>query len=198
MTTPEPPRPGSGIVLARVALRRAKEDARRGCFTDTSTSVRKKVGRGRTPPASLAEVVLDLFAERGLGHLGNPTSASVITQWSSVVGPVARHVIPVGFDEDTATLTLRCASAAWLTQMRLIGDALLKRLNAELGPGKVQRLRLVKGVVLDVPRHVDAPEVAHALVRKPPPPLPDPDIEAARRRQAQSMPREPARRASTF
>lgn len=198
MTATEPPGAGSGIDLARVALRRAKEDARRGRFTDTSTAVRKKVRRGRTPAASLAEVVLDLFAERGLGHLGNPTSASVITQWDSIVGPVARHVIPVGFEEDTATLTLRCASAAWLTQMRLIGGALLKRLNDELGPGKVHRLHLVKGVVLDVPRHVEAPEVAHALLRKQPPPLPDPDIVAARQRQAQSMPREPARRASTF
>lgn len=105
MTAVEPPRPGSGLDLARVALRRAKEDARIGRFTDTSTSARRKVRRGRTPPASIAEVVLGLFAEHGLGHLANPTTASVITQWDALVGPAARHVIPVGFDEDTATLS---------------------------------------------------------------------------------------------
>ncbi|MFC8247602.1 DciA family protein [Streptomyces chartreusis] len=199
MTTSEPPRPGSGMDLARVALRRAKEDARRGRFSETPTSARRRTKYGRTPPASFADVLLAMFTERGLGHLCHPTSASVITQWDSLAGPIARHVIPVGFDEDTATLTLHCDSTAWLTQMRLLADALLKRLNDELGLGKVQAFHLVKGAVVpNVPRHVETSDVAHAVVHKPRPPLPDPDIEAARRRQAQCMPREPARRSSAF
>ncbi|MFE6946104.1 DciA family protein [Streptomyces chartreusis] len=181
-----------------MALRRAKEDARRGRFTETPTFSRPKSYRGRTPPASVAEVLLAMFGERGLGYLCHPTSASVITQWDSLVGPVARHVIPVGFDEDTAVLTLRCDSTAWLTQVRLIGDALLKRISDELGPGKVRGFHLVKGVVPEVPRPVETSDVAHAVAGKPRSPLPDPDIEAARRRQAQRMPRESAPRARAF
>lgn len=52
-------------------------------------------------------------------------------------------MIPAGFDEDTATLTLRCDSSAGLAQARLLRDALLKRLNDELGPGSVHQLRPV-------------------------------------------------------
>lgn len=198
MTVSEPPYPGSGTDLARIMLRRAKEDARRGRFTETPTSARPRANWGRTPSASVAEVLLAMFAERGLSHLCHPTSASVITQWDSLVGPIARHVTPVGFDEDTAVLTLRCDSTAWFTQVRLMSDAMLKRISDQLGPGKVRGFHLVKGVVPALPRPVDVSDVAYAVAGKPRSPRPDPDIEAARRRQAQRMPRESGPQAGVF
>lgn len=111
MTVPEPLRPGSGLDLARVALRRAKEDARNHRFTKTTStaSAQSQVRRGRTPSVPICRVLLDMFTERGLLH---PVEASMMVKWSSVAGPVARHVVPYGFDQDTATLTLRCDSAA--------------------------------------------------------------------------------------
>ncbi|OQD51846.1 hypothetical protein BM536_037665 [Streptomyces phaeoluteigriseus] len=164
----------------------------------TTTSARRQVRRGRTPPAPIGQVLLEMLTERGLCH---PVEAAVINRWTAAVGPdIARHMTPAGFDEATATLTLRCDSSAWLTQARLLQDALLKYLNEELGPGSVQQLRLVKGSIPAVPRHAPAPvrEAAHALVRRPPSPLPDPTIEAAHLSLAQRMPREPARSPDTL
>ncbi|MFD5951965.1 DciA family protein [Streptomyces collinus] len=189
MTPPPPslPSPDNDSDLALIALRRAKENARRYRSVNATTSAHQQVRRRRAPSVPIGQVMLEMLTERGLCH---PVGASVIVRWTSVVGPdVARHVIPAGFDEDTATLTLRCDSSAWLTQALLLRDALLKRLNNELGPGSVHQLRLVKSSIPAVPRHAPAPEATHAVVRVPRVPLPDPAIEAAQLSQAQRMPR---------
>ncbi|WP_373428700.1 DUF721 domain-containing protein [Streptomyces rishiriensis] len=112
MTAPPPPS-SPETDLARIALRRAREDARRYRFTKATESARHRTRRGRTRSVPLGQVLLEMLTERGLCH---PVGASVLAQWPSVVGPdVAQHVIPVGFDEHTGTLTLHGASSAWLT-----------------------------------------------------------------------------------
>ena len=188
MTPPAQPDPG--LDLARIVLRRAKEDARRSSSTGGSASARRQVRRGRGPSAPLVQVLVEMFAERGLHH---PIAASVLIRWPAVAGPLAQHVHLAGFDEDTATLTLAVPSTAWLTQVNLLADALLKHLNEDLGPGSIRQLRVVKSDAPGVPRPVVVPEAARVAVWRPPALRPDPDIEAARRAQAQRMPREPVR-----
>jgi predicted nucleic acid-binding Zn ribbon protein len=144
----------------------------------------------------IGTVLLEMFAERGLCH---PVGISTLARWRSVVGPdVARHMLPIAFDADTRTLTLRCDSSAWLTQAGLLRDLLLKRLNDEFGSGSVHQLRLVKGSIPAVPRHAPTSEAAPAGVRAPREPLPDTRIEAVWLSQAQRMPREPIPPAGTY
>ncbi|MFI9176109.1 DciA family protein [Streptomyces lincolnensis] len=177
--TPEPGQ--ERIDLARVMLRRAKEDARLHRFTERSAAPRQRHPRGYTPAVHIAQALLDLFA--GL-------DMSPLPAWQSVAGPMARHVHPTAFDAETGTLTLASSSAAWLTNIRLCADALVQRLNAELGPGAVRVLRLVKRDSSAPLLPGDAPEGAPRLLRQPVL-TPDPAVRAALQRQAHQLPREP-------
>lgn len=169
------------IDLARLALRRAREDAQRGRFTVRTPAASRRRVRGRTPPVLLAQALLDLLGV---------SEASPLPAWHSVAGPLATHVVPTAFDSETGTLTLAGASAAWLTNTRLLADRLLQGLNDVLGAGTVRQLHLVKRdppTLLPLPRMPDsprAPQPAPATVPS------DPAIEAALHRQAHQLPRE--------
>ncbi|MER5200526.1 DUF721 domain-containing protein [Streptomyces sp. NPDC002755] len=181
MNDQPPPGAGSGLDLAMVALRRAREDARLYRFTDQAPSARRRRVRGRTPPVHVGQALLDVFA----------VIASPLPAWSVVAGPMARHVYPTDFDADSGTLTLTSSSAAWLTNVRLLADALVRKLNEELGPVTVRRLRLLK---LDPSAGPPPPPASASIVPRPlwPPPalLPDSGVQAALNRQAEQLPRE--------
>ncbi|PBC92785.1 uncharacterized protein DUF721 [Streptomyces sp. Ag82_O1-15] len=120
------------VDLAVLALRRAREDARRGRFTERAPASRRRRVRGRTPPVLLSQALRDLFSASGTSLLWawrSVSEASPLPDWHSVAGPLAKHVIPTAFDSETGTLTLASATEAWLTQTRILADRLTQRLK---------------------------------------------------------------------
>ncbi|MFH8219405.1 DUF721 domain-containing protein [Streptomyces sp. NPDC018057] len=141
---PEP----SGVDLARVALRAAKEAARaRGDATRQKKQARRGGGLrsgaradGRDPMA-LGAAINRLITERGWE---TPAAVGgVMGRWPQIVGAdVAKHCVPERYDEDERVLAVRCDSTAWATNLRLLAPNLVARLNEDLGHGAVRLIKV--------------------------------------------------------
>ena len=87
------------------------------------------------------------------------SDASLILRWSEIVGPhIAKVARPLKWKDgrEGAVLTLRCeAGATVLLQHET--RALIERLNAYLGAGRVARLKLVPGQLSLLPEPPDHP-----------------------------------------
>ncbi|MBT2490547.1 DUF721 domain-containing protein [Streptomyces sp. ISL-96] len=138
----------SGVDLARVALRAAKEQARaRGAAAQQKKQVRRGGGLrsgsgadGRDPLA-LGAALDRLKTERGWEM---PMAVGgVMGRWPEIVGgDLANHCVPQRYDEDERVLTVQCDSTAWATQLRLMQRELLTRLNADLGRDTVRVIKI--------------------------------------------------------
>lgn len=137
----------SGVDLARVALRNAKEQAR---LRGDSVRQRKEARRtglrsgaradGRDPQP-LGAAIGRLLAERGWE--APAAVGGVMGRWPQIVGrDLAAHCEPESYAEDERVLTVRCSSTAWATQIRLMAPQLVKRLNQELGHGTVTLIKV--------------------------------------------------------
>jgi len=145
--TPKPPEP-SGVDLARVALRAAKEAARaRGDAARQKTQARRGGGLrsgaradGRDPMA-LGSAINRLITERGWE---TPAAVGgVMGRWPQIVGEdLAKRCVPERYDEDERVLHVRCDSTAWATNLRLLAPQLVARLNEDLGHGTVRLLKV--------------------------------------------------------
>ncbi|MEV7125098.1 DciA family protein [Streptomyces sp. NPDC093260] len=145
--TPRAPEP-SGVDLARVALRAAKEAARaRG----DAAQQRKQARRGGLrsgaradgrDPLALGAAINRLITERGWE---TPAAVGgVMGRWPQIVGvDVAKHCAPERYDEDERVLTVRCDSTAWATNLRLLAPTLVARLNEDLGHGAVRLIKVL-------------------------------------------------------
>ncbi|WP_418958059.1 DUF721 domain-containing protein [Streptomyces tritici] len=145
--TPEP----SGVDLARVALRAAKEQARaRGAAAQQKKQARRGGGLrsgahadGRDPMA-LGAAINRLITERGWE---TPAAVGgVMGRWPQIVGEdLAKHCVPLRYDEepDARVLTVQCDSTAWATQLRLLAPRLVARLNEDLGHGTVRVIKVL-------------------------------------------------------
>ncbi|RNG21171.1 DUF721 domain-containing protein [Streptomyces botrytidirepellens] len=144
---PKNPEP-SGVDLARVALRAAKEQARaRGAAAQQTKQARRGGLRsgaradGRDP-LPLGAAINRLITERGWE--APAAVGGVMGRWPQMVGPeVAQHCEPQRYDEDARVLTVRCDSTAWATQLRLLAPQLVARLNADLGQGTVRLIKVL-------------------------------------------------------
>ncbi|MEV7400284.1 DciA family protein [Streptomyces sp. NPDC091267] len=145
--TPEP----SGVDLARVALRAAKEQARaRGAAAQQKKQARRGGGLrsgaradGRDP-LPLGAAINRLITERGWE--APAAVGGVMGRWPQIVGDdLANHCVPLRYDEDPAerVLTVQCDSTAWATQLRLLAPQLVARLNADLGHGTVRMIKVL-------------------------------------------------------
>ncbi|MFI6933634.1 DUF721 domain-containing protein [Streptomyces sp. NPDC050287] len=141
--TPEP----SGVDLARVALRAAKEQARaRGDAVQQKKQARRGGLRsgaradGRDPMA-FGAAINRLITERGWE---TPAAVGgVMGRWPQIVGEdVAKHCVPEKYDEDERILVVRCDSTAWATNLRLLAPTLVARLNEDLGHGAVKLIKV--------------------------------------------------------
>ncbi|GGN66140.1 UPF0232 protein [Streptomyces albiflavescens] len=141
--TPEP----SGVDLARVALRAAKEQARaRGDAAQQKKQARRGGLRsgaradGRDPMA-LGAAINRLLTERGWE---TPAAVGgVMGRWPQIVGDdLAKHCVPQRYDEEERVLTVQCDSTAWATQLRLLAPQLVARLNQDLGHGTVRLIKV--------------------------------------------------------
>lgn len=141
----------SGVDLARVALRAAKEQAKaRGAAAQQKKQARRGGGLrsgarsdGRDPQP-LGSAINRLITERGWE---TPAAVGgVMGRWPQIVGDdLANHCVPLRYDEDPAArvLTVSCDSTAWATQLRLLAPQLVARLNADLGQGTVRMIKVV-------------------------------------------------------
>ncbi|MFG2756571.1 DUF721 domain-containing protein [Streptomyces wuyuanensis] len=144
---PEP----SGVDLARVALRAAKEQARaRGAAAQEKRQARRGGGLrsgaradGRDP-LPLGSAINRLITERGWE---TPAAVGgVMGRWPQIVGEdLAKHCVPLRYDEDPdeRVLTVQCDSTAWATQLRLLAPRLVARLNEDLGQGTVRMIKVL-------------------------------------------------------
>ncbi|MEU4127992.1 DUF721 domain-containing protein [Streptomyces wuyuanensis] len=144
---PEP----SGVDLARVALRAAKEQARaRGAAAQEKRQARRGGGLrsgaradGRDP-LPLGAAINRLITERGWE---TPAAVGgVMGRWPQIVGEdLAKHCVPLRYDEDPdeRVLTVQCDSTAWATQLRLLAPRLVARLNEDLGQGTVRMIKVL-------------------------------------------------------
>lgn len=141
----------SGVDLARVALRAAKEQARaRGAAVQQKKQARRGGGLrsgaradGRDP-LPLGAAINRLITERGWE---TPAAVGgVMGRWPQIVGEdLANHCVPLRYDEapEERVLTVRCDSTAWATQLRLLAPQLVARLNADLGHGTVKLIKVL-------------------------------------------------------
>ncbi|MFK0117376.1 DUF721 domain-containing protein [Streptomyces sp. NPDC090994] len=146
----EPARKGpepSGVDLARVALRAAKEAARARGEAAQQKKQARRVGLrsgaradGRDPMA-LGSAINRLITERGWE---TPAAVGgVMGRWPQIVGEdVAKHCVPERYDEDERVLVVRCDSTAWATNLRLLAPTLVARLNEDLGHGSVRVIKV--------------------------------------------------------
>ncbi|MFD5336274.1 DUF721 domain-containing protein [Streptomyces hawaiiensis] len=148
--TPKPSKPPepSGVDLARVALRAAKDAARaRGAAAQQKKQSRRGGGLrsgaradGRDPMA-LGSAINRLITERGWE--APAAVGGVMGRWPQIVGEdVAKHCEPERYDEDERVLTVRCDSTAWATNLRLLAPTLVARLNEDLGHGRVKLIKV--------------------------------------------------------
>ncbi|MEV5466233.1 DciA family protein [Streptomyces griseoincarnatus] len=141
---PEP----SGVDLARVALRAAREAARaRGDAAQQKKQARRgglrSGARGdRRDPMALGAAINRLLTERGWE--APAAVGGVMGRWPEIVGEdVAKHCEPERYDEDERVLVVRCDSTAWATNLRLLAPTLMARLNDDLGHGTVRLIKVV-------------------------------------------------------
>jgi predicted nucleic acid-binding Zn ribbon protein len=143
---PRSPEP-SGVDLARVALRAAKEAARaRGDAAQQKKQARRGGLRsgaradGRDPMA-LGSAINRLITERGWE--APAAVGGVMGRWPQIVGEdVAKHCVPERYDEDEHVLSVRCDSTAWATNLRLLAPTLVARLTEDLGHGTVKMIKV--------------------------------------------------------
>ncbi|MFF8609888.1 DUF721 domain-containing protein [Streptomyces sp. NPDC015346] len=141
----------SGVDLARVALRAAKEQAKaRGAAAQQKKQARRGGGLrsgsgadGRDPLA-LGAAINRLITERGWE---TPAAVGgVMGRWPQIVGEdLAKHCVPLKYEEDpdARVLTVQCDSTAWATQLRLLAPRLVARLNEDLGQGTVRMIKVL-------------------------------------------------------
>jgi predicted nucleic acid-binding Zn ribbon protein len=141
----------SGVDLARVALRAAREQARaRGDEVRERKQARRGGGLrsgaradGRDP-LPLGAAINRLITERGWE--APAAVGGVMGRWPQIVGEeLAKHCVPERFDDrdDQRVLTVVCDSTAWATQLRLLAPRLLARLNEDLGHGTVRLIKVL-------------------------------------------------------
>ncbi|WP_431780560.1 DUF721 domain-containing protein [Streptomyces chumphonensis] len=155
---PEAPTPPvSGVDLARVALRAAKEQARaRGEAQGSGRQVRRGglrsgARRDGRDPLPLGAAIERLKTERGWEM---PIAVGgVMGRWDHIVGEKnAEHCRPERYDEENRVLHVRCDSTAWATELRRLAPQLVRRLNEDLGQGTVTLIKVL-GPGGSGPRH---------------------------------------------
>jgi predicted nucleic acid-binding Zn ribbon protein len=137
----------SGVDLARVALRAAKEQARaRGDAAQQKKQARRGGLRSGARADGRDPMALGAAINRLLNERGWETPAAVggvMGRWPQIVGEdLANHCVPEKYDEDERVLIVRCDSTAWATNLRLLAPQLVARLNEDLGHGTVRFLKV--------------------------------------------------------
>jgi predicted nucleic acid-binding Zn ribbon protein len=99
-----------------------------------------RAGRGRREdPQPLGAAIEGLLDDQGWRT--SAAVGSVFGRWEQIVGEaLAAHTRPGSFTD--GELLVIADSTAWATQVRLLRAQLVRRLNAELGPGTVTGVKV--------------------------------------------------------
>ena len=131
----------SGIDLARIALANARKAAR-------SAPVQKKPRRGaardtRTgrDPMAFGAAIQRMMAERGWET--GISGGTILSQWATIAPELAGKVTAEAFNEDTGTLSLRPATHAYATQLRLHERQVVQRIQTSPGGEAVRGIRIL-------------------------------------------------------
>lgn len=120
---------GDGSVRHRDTRRRAKKDP--------TSSVPYGAGRD---PRGLGDVMDSLTSQ--LGWTSTLAQSDIISAWASIVGQeTAEHAEPVGIEDKT--LTVRCDSTAWATQLRLMRPQILGKIATEFAEANIESVRFL-------------------------------------------------------
>ncbi|MFJ8855658.1 DciA family protein [Streptomyces sp. NPDC102437] len=164
---------GSGVDLARVALRNARAAAkaqpRPKRRTGASASGRARTG-GRDPLA-FGDALARMVAERGWDTTAAAaaTTSSVMNQWLVIAPELAGKVEAVRFDSTTRTLHLLPATPAYRAQLTLHQKQVIAKVNAVAGPDTVQHLQILLPAVLTTARASCGPNTPSTPTTAPPP-----------------------------
>ncbi len=138
--------PGAGSLPGSVSPERQEPgSAQAGTGASSVPGARRQpLRRVRRDDPQVLGTAIDGLLEAEGWNLAAATGA-VFGRWAQIVGPdLAGHTQPESLRE--GELTVLADSTAWATQLRLLAAQLIHRLNVELGPGAVQRVK-VRGPV---------------------------------------------------
>ncbi len=97
--------------------------------------------KGRDP-APLGQVLAGYLERSGLAR--KMEEASVVPAWPELVGPaIAAVTTPLRVTDGVLIVAVR--SSAWLMELRLMEDEILRRVNAGRRRGRLSRIRFVMG-----------------------------------------------------
>jgi len=139
----------SGVDLARVALRAAREAAKaRGDQPGTRKVKRPTRAAGRRDgrePTGFAAVLQGLMADRAWDLPA--AGGSILDQWPAIAAAVSphlpEHVQAVAFHTQSGQLDLRPDSPAYATQLRLITARIIHAANDAAGSAAVRTVRVL-------------------------------------------------------
>ena len=138
------PEPDSESRLVYLRFRRLfgdgssrSSDARKRAKKEPGASVPFSAGRD---PQSLSSVVDALTAK--LGWNSPLAKSELLASWNELAGAeTAEHSVPVGIED--GTLTVRCDSTAWATQLRLMRSVVLGHISTRYPDAGITHVRFV-------------------------------------------------------
>ncbi|MFF1779857.1 DciA family protein [Streptomyces virginiae] len=160
--------PPSGVDLARVALRAAREAAKRnGARTAKSKSrPARTVRRDGRAPMGLGEAFTALMAERGWDLPA--AGAGLCERWAALAPDLAEHVAAVGYDAERGELRLRPDSTTWATKARLEAPRIIADANRSARTDAVRTVRVLSPGPLPAPSAAADRDPVRTLVPKGP------------------------------
>lgn len=97
-------------------------------------------GKDGRDPTGIGDVTGSMVA--AAGWTDAVAVGGVMGRWSEVVGPeVSEHCVPTGFRD--GSLTVRAATTAWATQLRLLVPDVRRRLDQVVGEGVVSHIEVL-------------------------------------------------------
>lgn len=149
--------PVSGVDLARVALQNARAAAKANPQPKRrmGASAPRRTRTGGRDPIGFAAAIEQMMAERGWDMAAK--GGSILDQWPTIAPELAGKVAAMKFDDESRTLHLRPASPAYRLQLELHQRQIIDKVNAKVGDGTVQALKIL------TPGSVDTPATASAL-----------------------------------
>lgn len=158
----------SGVDLARIALRAAREAARKTGSRTAKSRLRAgaTVRRDEREPMGLGTALGALITERAWEL--SAAGASLCERWAAIAPDLAGHVAAVAFDPDSGRLTVCPESSAWATKTRLEQTRVIEAANKAAGRTVVRALRILQPGAVPAPARVDiAPVVPAAAATDP-------------------------------
>ncbi|MGW0604055.1 DciA family protein [Streptomyces sp. NPDC002640] len=121
----------AGADLARIALRRARADAKNNPVKTKrkrAAAPRRANGADGRDPNPLGSIISQLVVDNEWE--GEAAGADLKKEWPSLLGETrATHWKAEEFDEETGTLRVLCESASWAANLRLLSAQVIAEVN---------------------------------------------------------------------